>query len=569
MTRTIRFASLVLTGLALTACGGGGGSGGSSTGTTPPPPLQGTISGTATKGPVNGGSVTAYAINAGAMGAQVASTKTDAQGNFTLAMGSYSGPVMLQMSGGTYTDEATGSSMTMMAGDVMTAVLPTMTAGAAVSGIQMTALTSMAQAMAQHLSGGMTDANITTANTNVGKYFMVGDILHTVPMNPLVPGSGNTASQDAMNYGLCLAAMSQYAKTLGMSSSSAMVTAMMNDAADGMMDGRQSGSAVMMGGMGAGTMMRSTAGTSDLATAMAAFMATTQNKSGVTAASMQTLMSQLMGSNGQMMGGATPTNGMISGQVFNGPMGQATVMAYALSGGTRGAQIGSTTTDAQGAFTMSVGSYAGPVMLQVSGGAYTDEATGRSMTMGSTDVMTSVMPTMAAGSSVSGVWITPMTSMAQARAQGMSGGMTDANINAANAAIGNYCMVGDIAHTPPMNPLVPGSGSSASQDQRDYGMCIAAMSQYAKDQGMTNSSAMITAMMNDASDGRMDGRMGTGQISMGGGMMGGGMMQPGAGTTGMATSMTTFVGSSMNMSGLTAADMNALIQKMASSNGQL
>jgi hypothetical protein len=46
-----------------------------------------------------------------------------------------------------------------------------------------------------------------------------------------------------INYGMSMAAISQEAKDLGMSSSSSMVTAMMNDAADGVMNG-------MMGELG-------------------------------------------------------------------------------------------------------------------------------------------------------------------------------------------------------------------------------------------------------------------------------------------------------------------------------
>jgi uncharacterized protein YoaH (UPF0181 family) len=92
----------------------------------------------------------------GTIGAKIVSASTDPQGNFSLSLGAHTGPVMLQMSGGTYADEASGNSMSMLSGDVMTAVLPTMAAGATVSGIQMTPLTSMAQTMAQHLAGGMT-----------------------------------------------------------------------------------------------------------------------------------------------------------------------------------------------------------------------------------------------------------------------------------------------------------------------------------------------------------------------------------------------------------------------------
>ncbi len=574
MKRSTALGFLAATGLALTlaACGGGGGGGSGSGVVTPPPPVSGTVSGTAVKGPVNGATVTAYGISNGAMGAKIASSSTDAQGNFSLAMGTYAGPVMLQLIGGTYTDEASGSNMSMLSGDVMTAVLPTMSAGATLSGIQMTPLTSMAQSMAQRLAGGMSDANITDANTNVGKYFMVTDILHNVPMNPLTAGSGNAATQDAINYGMTLAAMSQQARAQGMSSSSAMVTAMMNDASDSVMDGRMSGGGVMMGGMGTGTMMPTNAGTSGMASAMSTFMASAQNRSGVTAATMQQLMNQLNASNGQMMGGGTGSavNGTMSGRVFNGAMSQGTVTAYAVNSGTMGAQIASTAMDTQGAFTMSLGAYAGPVMLQVSGGRYTDEATGTSMTMASSDVMTAVMTSVPSGANVTGMMITPLTSMAQARAQAMTGGMTDANIAAANTAVGNYFMMSDLLHTACMDPAVTGSGTGASQDQRDCGIAIAAMSQYAKGLGMTSSMGFVTSMMNDASDGMMDGRMGSNQISMGGGMMGSGnMMQSTAGTNGLATAMTNFMASTMNHSGLTAADMNALIQKLAASNGQL
>jgi hypothetical protein len=105
-------------------------------------------------------------------------------------------------------------------------------------------------------------------------------------------------------------------------------------------------------------------------------------------------------------------------------------------------------------------------------------------------------------------------------------------------------------------------------------MSIAAMSQYAKTIGMTaSSSGMVSAMMNDASDGTMNGMMGSTSISMGGmggGMMGGGtMMQAGAGTTGLSTAMGTFIGSAMNHSGVSAADMQALMTKLATSNGTI
>jgi hypothetical protein len=71
----------------------------------------------------------------------------------------------------------------------------------------------------------------------------------------------------------------------------------------------------------------------------------------------------------------------------------------------------------------------------------------------------------------------------------------------------------------------------------------------------------------------MNGKMGSTSITMGGmggGMMGGGtMMQTTAGTSGLATAMTTFMGSSANKSGLSAMDMQTLINTLAASNGTI
>ena len=139
----------------------------------------------------------------------------------------------------------------------------------------------------------------------------------------------------------------------------------------------------------------------------------------------------------------------------------------------------------------------------------------------------------------------------------MSGGMTPANITTANTAMGNYFSVSDILFTHPMNPLTTGSGTGATQDMRNYGMVLAAMSQYAQTIGMPISSGMVTAMMNDASDGVMNGMMGNSQITMGNNPF-----SANAGTSGLAGAMTTFMGSAMNRSGLTIADMQSLMNRM-------
>lgn len=267
---------------------------------------------------------------------------------------------------------------------------------------------------------------------------------------------------------------------------------------------------------------------------------------------------------------ATPETGTVSGTAIKGPVSGATVMASSInSDGTKGRQIGIAMTDPQGNFSMNVGSHSGPLMLQMTGGSYIDEATGSMTTMGAGDMMTTAVPSMAAGENLTNIHMTPLTSMAQQMAQNMAGGMTQANIAQANSLVGQYFVVNDILHTHPMDPLTNGSGPVSSQDQRNYGISMAAMSQYAKSIGMPNSSGMVTVMMNDASDGQMNGIMGGTQIPMGGGMMAGNMMQSDAGNSGLADAMQEFMQSGQNHSGLTVQDMQVLMDKLRSSNGRI
>jgi hypothetical protein len=299
------------------------------------------------------------------------------------------------------------------------------------------------------------------------------------------------------------------------------------------------------------------------------------NRSGVQLADMQAVMSQLASSNGQLpgAGGTTSPHGMMSGTAFMGGVRSGTVTAYAVSGGTMGPQLGSSAVDSSGNFSIPLGGYAGMVTLQMTGATFADEATGTTMSMQPGDVLTGCVPSFDAGASMTGVQVTPLTSMAQARAQTMSGGMTAANAALANTAVGSYFGVGDILMTQPMDPAASGSGTGADQSRVNYGMTVAAMSQYAVTVGMTvSSSGMFTDMMNDASDGVMNGMMGSTPISMSGmgGMMGGGSMMPTtAGTTGLANAMTTFVGSARNASGVSPSQMQPLVDKLNASNGTI
>jgi hypothetical protein len=303
----------------------------------------------------------------------------------------------------------------------------------------------------------------------------------------------------------------------------------------------------------------------------------TLNRPGIARLSVGTLIAMSAslivgcGGSGGSDGSAAPATGTISGTAVKGPVSGAAVTAYAISNGMMGTQLGHAQTDSQGQFMISVGPYAGPVMLRMQGGAYTDEASGLRMNMLNGDEMSCVIPsvTVTPGSAMTGIQITPLTSMAQQWAEHMAGGMSVANIMQANTHVGAAYLGGgaDVLMTHPMDPTIAGSANGASIESRNYGMILAAISQEAMSLGMaTSSSAMITAMMQDASDGTMDGRMGATAINMNGmgGMMGGGNMMATAGTSTLATAMSTFVNNpSANKSGVTGiAEMQALMDQL-------
>ncbi len=260
------------------------------------------------------------------------------------------------------------------------------------------------------------------------------------------------------------------------------------------------------------------------------------------------------------------TAGIISGTVTKGPVFAATVKAFSIDkNGTKGQLIGIAQTDNQGRFAMDIGNYDGPMLIEAAGGHYVDEATGTEMDMLPGNILTCAIPFMEPGRRINGIQITPLTTIAQKTAQKMAGGMTVFNINRSHNAIGRYFDINDILFTPPMNAMVDGSGNTSDRDMRNYGMVLAGMSQYSYMQGVINSSDMITSMMDDASDGHMNGIAGEFPTMLGGNML----MPIDAGTVGLAEGMIAFIRSPMNMSGIGIEDMQMLIDKLVSSGGSI
>jgi len=183
----------------LAACGGGGGSApGNSGGSSPA--ASTVISGVASKGLISNGNVIVFALNAdGSTGTQLGRGTTDANGNYSVSIGTYSGPVLVEAYGG-YTDEATGLAKTISSNSPLRAAFANVSSSVTIA---VTPLTDLAVRQA----GSLIPTNISAANGLVTELFKF-DIIATMPVAPTASALSRT-TQAQKDYTLALAAVSQ------------------------------------------------------------------------------------------------------------------------------------------------------------------------------------------------------------------------------------------------------------------------------------------------------------------------------------------------------------------------
>lgn len=195
--------------LLLTACGGGGSS--LPAVPVPAPAPVSSVEGVASKGLIAGGTVKVYAVSdAGVKRSLLGEGTTDAKGHYKVAIGSYVGAVLVEVTGGSYEDEATHKTVQNSTTVPLRALYPDVAYGTTT--LQVTPLTELA---AIHVGTTMTPAAIRAANTLVSQVMKV-DILTTAPVPPTeadFAAAGVTQAQ--RDYSLLLAAVSQLMLTTG------------------------------------------------------------------------------------------------------------------------------------------------------------------------------------------------------------------------------------------------------------------------------------------------------------------------------------------------------------------
>ncbi|HUI44840.1 MAG TPA: hypothetical protein VL122_02460 [Nitrospirota bacterium] len=277
----------IIIGLAifLSACSGGGGGGGTSSTSGGGGHPATVISGRVVDGFVAGATVTAYQVNAdGTPGAQIgAPVTTDQLGNYSLNLGTYTGPVYLTSQGGTYIDAATGNTINLTNSSLMLSAIVPNASGNVTAEIN--PLTTMAANVALTLTSQGSDVATAAAGANAtisNSFGLLNGILSTALLDLTKANCMQGASQQSADVSAILAGISQLAKNYGVSPPDLIAALIQDVSSDGVFDGLASGATISVVSSGTGQIPLSTIegpppGLTGLANAITTFMTTTSS----------------------------------------------------------------------------------------------------------------------------------------------------------------------------------------------------------------------------------------------------------------------------------------------------
>ncbi|MEJ2573638.1 MAG: hypothetical protein P8164_08655 [Gammaproteobacteria bacterium] len=234
----------------LVSCGGGSGD-------LPPVRPSGTVSGNAMAAAIQDGRIAVYALGRNGKGALLGTTTTDAQGHFSLDLRAPSQPVLIELSGGRYVEEANGVTVNVAEGQVLRAVARYQS-GRPLS-VMVTPLTHLAAALAEYrvAQGSDPGTAVDTALRTVEQAFGM-PVTDVLPQDISAPAAGAAKLSVPYTYGFFLAALSSFAEWVNgqnnvpahtVYTSLSLCQVMYNDIrSDGVLDGRglnKAGDAIM------------------------------------------------------------------------------------------------------------------------------------------------------------------------------------------------------------------------------------------------------------------------------------------------------------------------------------
>ena len=167
------------------------------------------ISGVAFDGTVSNGKVTVFAFDQGEKGQPIGAGTTDATGQFNITVTSSDRPLLIELSGGSHTEEFSGQTIQLREGELLRAVV-NYRSGQDVH-MALTHYSNMAVGLARFMigAGELVDAAIDAANDQVSS--LVGlDITRTIPLNVTSPGNASVSLTEGLRYGFASAAISSW-----------------------------------------------------------------------------------------------------------------------------------------------------------------------------------------------------------------------------------------------------------------------------------------------------------------------------------------------------------------------
>jgi hypothetical protein len=259
-----------IVGIALALCLAACSSNDSSSPTTPtappppPPPAATSVSGTVDDAFVDNATLTAYEVSStgtigncvpAASGSGCATATTDSSGAYTVTLGgSYTGPVLLESTGGSYTDTVTGQTVSIPANLTLSVFLPSVTAGtntvAQITGFTTVAAQLALQAMSQGASAASASSTASTGvQTAFGFPITAAETatLATALVNLDAPNCGTAAANQAsFDVSLLLAGIAQLASQNGVTSAALTLAIIEDIVSDGKIDGLAGGEPILV-----------------------------------------------------------------------------------------------------------------------------------------------------------------------------------------------------------------------------------------------------------------------------------------------------------------------------------
>ena len=204
--------SFVLLLMTLVGCGGSGGGDDSSGGGGNLPPVRpaGTVKGTAFDGLILNGVINIYAFDKCIKGDLLSSGETDSLGLYSVDIVSDDRPILIEITGGRYIEEASGLSVSLRSNEDTLRAAVNYISGKPVDA-SLTYFTNLATGLAEYnaKNGTSCDAAINGANERISGIIGI-DIINTVPVDISDSSNATASLTDPVLYGMATAGISKW-----------------------------------------------------------------------------------------------------------------------------------------------------------------------------------------------------------------------------------------------------------------------------------------------------------------------------------------------------------------------